>query len=41
MISSGGSYVYDDNRDDDDNDEHRYADIGIPRLLSMVLAFIL
>ena len=36
------SYVYDDNRDDDDdNDHHHYADVVSPRLLSMVLAFML
>ena len=39
--TQASSYVYDDNRDDDDNDEHRYADVGSPRLLSMVLAFML
>ena len=35
------SYLYDGNRDDHDNDDHRYADVGSPRLLSMVLAFML
>ena len=35
------SYLCDGNRDDRDNDDHRYADVGSPRLLSMVLAFML
>ena len=39
--TQGSSYLCDGNRDDHGNDDHRYADVGSPRLLSMVLAFML
>ena len=39
--TQASSYLYDGNRDDHDNDDHRYADVVSPRLLSMVLAFML
>ena len=31
--TQASSYVYDDNRDDDDNDDHCHADVGSRRLL--------